>query len=231
MEPFKPLSPHEVGQFYQQITEHVIRAGGVAELSYEAGSNQLRAKLTHPERKGNSVDDLGRMICKATKEVLEAATGQEVTYSKTIQQVPSVHLKPDVGSFVEFSGDYTGLMITNLSARAALEIYRCQMLHMGLPEEDLATEHTSDEVVDSIGELINQMIGKSRLLVEQKYGLSAYNSQPKAIALTESVTLSIARHKELAYQLRRLSFKINGAPFQVELQMENVDFRVDPAGS
>ncbi|MDT8448388.1 MAG: DUF3334 family protein [bacterium] len=228
MDQFKPLSPQEVGQFYKQITEHVIKTGGIAELTYVAGSNQLRAKLTHPTRKGNSVDDLGRIICKATKEVLEAATGLEVHYSQTIQQVPSVHLKPDVGSFVEFSGDYAGLLITNLSTRAAMEIYRGQMLHMGLGEEDLATEHTSDEVVDSIGELINQVIGKARLMIEQKYGLSAYNSQPKAIALTESVTLSIATHKDTEYQLRRLSFKVNGAPFQVELQMENVDFRIDP---
>lgn len=228
MERFKGLDPDQVGQFYQQITDHVLAEGGVAELSYAPQEHLLRAKLSHPASKGNSVDDIGRIFCLAAKEVLVAATGQEVQYAKTIQQVPSIHLKPDVGSFVEFSGDYTGLLITNFSARAAMEVYRGQMLHMGMGEEDLALQHTSDEVVDTIGELINQVIGKARLLIEQKYGLSAYNSQPKAIALTESVTLSIATFKDTQYQLRRLSFKINGAPFQIELQMENVQFQPAP---
>jgi len=225
MQPFTPLSPHEVGQFYQQVTDHIIKAGGVAEVSYSAEDNQLKAKLSQPKPEGNSVDDIARIFCVATAEVLSMATGQEVTFSKTIQKVASVHLKPDIGSFVEFNGDYAGLLITNFSATAAMELYRQQMLHMGLPEEDLATHHVAEDVVDTIGELINQVVGKARQLIEQKYALSSYNSQPVAIALTESVKLTIANFEDTEYELRRLSFKINGCPFQLELQMEKVEFR------
>jgi len=226
MDRYKPLSPHDVGEFYQQITEHILKVGGTAELSYSAVHNQLSAKLTQPQLEGNSIDDLARIFCQATSEVLSMATGQEITFSKTIQKVASVHLKPDVGSFVEFTGDYTGLLITNFSADAAMELYRNQMLYMGLPESELSAHYTSEDVVDTLGELINQMIGKARQLIEQKYGLSAYNSQPKAIALTEAVKLTIANFQDTEYELRRLSFKINGAPFQLELQLEKLEFRV-----
>ena len=37
------------------------------------------------------------------------------------------------GSGVQFSGDYSGLVVLNLSAEAAVEIYRSYMLAMGMP--------------------------------------------------------------------------------------------------
>lgn len=175
-------------------------------------------------RSSDTINAISGIFCESAKEVLEASTGQEVIYSKTLQKIPVIHLRPEIGCFVMFNGDYSGLMIMNFSAEAALEIYRGNMKQMGFPDEELASDFTADEVVDSIGELINQIIGKVRREVESKYGLTATNTQPKAIALTTSIILTIDAHAVDRDLCRRLSFKVNGHPFHIELSMERTEF-------
>ncbi|MDH5559951.1 MAG: DUF3334 family protein [Deltaproteobacteria bacterium] len=171
-----------------------------------------------------TIDAISNILCMASKEVLESSTGMEITFSETIQKIPRVHLKPEVGCFVLFSGDYSGLMIINFSAESALALYRGSMIHMGMPEDELAIAYTSDEVVDSIGEMINQIIGKVRRQVETQYGLVATNTQPKAIALNSEIILSIDGHDIDKDFCRRLSFKAEGTSFHIELSMEKTEF-------
>lgn len=175
-------------------------------------------------RATNTLNSIARIFCDATKEVLGTSTGKEVSFANTIQKIPLVHLRPEIGCFVLFNGDYSGIMIMNFSAKAAMEIYRNQMLTMGLPEEDLATEYTADDVVDNIGETINQIIGNVRRKIENIYGLAASNTQPKAIALTTSIILTIDAHDIEKELCRRLSFKIGGHSFHIELSMEKTEF-------
>lgn len=175
-------------------------------------------------RSVNTLNAIASLFCLSTKEILETSTGGEISYAKTIQKIPMVHLKPEIGCFVLFSGDYSGIMIMNFSAKAAMALYRKAMLKMGLPEEELATEYTSDDVVDHIGETINQIIGDVRRRIEDNYELVSSNTQPKAIALTTSMVLSIDAHdmeKELS---RRLSFKVDGHSFHIELSLEKTEF-------
>jgi CheY-specific phosphatase CheX len=176
------------------------------------------------KRRLNTLDAIAKIFCEATKEVLERSTGAEIRYSPTIQVIPQVQLKPEIGCFVQFTGDYSGLMVMNFTGEAAMTIYKHSMLFMGLPEDELATEYTSEDVVNNTGELINQIIGKARQKVEQKYSLSAFNSQPKAIALTNSIILNIAGLNTEKDKCRRLSFKIQGYGFHIELSMEQTEF-------
>jgi len=173
---------------------------------------------------GKTLNALSRIFCNVTKELLEAVTRKEVSFAKTIQKIPLIHLRPDIGCFVLFSGDYSGLMIMNFSAEAAMSIYRNQMINMGLPKEELAVEYTADEVVDSIGELMNQIIGSVRRQIEVQYDLVSSNTQPKAIALTTSIVLSIDTPEFEKDYCRKLSFKIDGHPFHIELSMEKTEF-------
>ncbi len=175
-------------------------------------------------KSAKTLNAISKIFCQSTKEILESTTNKTVNYAKTIQKIPLIHLKPDIGCFVLFSGDYSGLMIINFTAEAAMSIYRNQMLNMGLPEEELATEYTSDEVVDSIGELINQIIGMVRRRIEAQYDLVASNTQPKAIALTTSIVLSIDAPEFEKDLCRKLAFKIEGHPFHIELSMEKTEF-------
>lgn len=172
-----------------------------------------------------TVNAIAQLFCEATQEVVSSSTGQEVSYSQTMQMIPSIHLRPDIGCFVLFSGDYSGLMIMNFEGQAAVEIYRHSMLKMGMPEDELSTEHTADEVVNAIGELINQVIGMVRRRIEEQYQLVAHNTQPKAIALATAIILNIDSRDPASQELcRRLSFKINRKSFHIELSLERSEF-------
>ncbi len=171
-----------------------------------------------------TVDKVAKIFCHAVKEVIDTSTGMSVSFAPTIQDVPSISLKPDLGCFVQFTGDYSGLFIMNLSKSAALEIYQKAMRFMGLPEEEISKDFDSDEVVNYIGEIINQVIGKARQKIEMEYGLSANNNQPKAITISSAITLSVAQMLDKP-QCRRMSFRTdNHNPFYVEMNLEQTEF-------
>ncbi|MBN2705181.1 MAG: DUF3334 family protein [Deltaproteobacteria bacterium] len=172
----------------------------------------------------HTTNDLARIFAQACEEIINQATNSEVKAARTMQKVPSVFLKPDIGCFVQFTGDYSGLFIMNFSGPVAIELYRKSMLFMGMPEEELATEYTSDEVVDSLGELINQIIGKARSMIKERYGLAASNPQPKAITISSVITMSIATPLNRP-QCRRISFRsAENHSFHIELSLEETEF-------
>ena len=170
------------------------------------------------------MNSLARFISDSAQEVIESATGVKVVTAKTMQKVSMVSMRPDIGCFVLFSGDYSGLLIMNFSGQAALSIYRRSMIKLGMPEEELSTEFTAEDVVNSIGETINQVIGKARRSIEHQYGLGATATQPRAIALNSSIMLTVDAHDVSDELCRRLSFKIDGHPFHIEMAMEKAEF-------
>jgi CheY-specific phosphatase CheX len=168
----------------------------------------------------------------ATKKTLEKGTQKEIKYSSTVQVIPKISLRPDLGCFVQFTGDFNGLMIMNFSADSALELYRNYMLTMGLPEEDLAKNSTSSEVVDTMGELTNQIMGRAMRMVETKYDLVSKFGQPKSLFLNSAIILSLetttagvemSPDTQFGYN-RRIVFKIGNHRFHVELAMERTEF-------
>jgi hypothetical protein len=130
-------------------------------------------------------------------------------------------MKPEIGCFVPFTGDYNGLVVMNFSAAAAMLLYKNYMMSMGLPEEELASEYTHIEVPDSIGEMVNQIMGKITKLTEDSFGLTAHCGQPKALVLSSSIILTIDTDYR---ENRRLSFSINNEKFYFELAMESAEF-------
>lgn len=174
-------------------------------------------------KKPVTVDIIASLFAQAVKKTLEKSTKKEVKYSKTFISIPKVCLKPEVGSFVQFSGDYNGLVIINFSAGAALNLYKSYMTTMGLPESELAKESTSSEVVDTIGELTNQIMGRSMRNVESRFDLSSNFGQPKALALNSAITLS----PDLNYSdNRRISFSVGTDRFHLEVAIEKMEFIV-----
>ncbi|MBF0224538.1 MAG: DUF3334 family protein [Desulfobacterales bacterium] len=166
-----------------------------------------------------TVDAVSNICCKVVKNVLESSTKKQIKYSSTILKVPRISLRPEMGCFVQFTGDYNGLAVMNFSANAAMEIYRSYMVAMGIDEKELAKEYTSSEVPDSIGEIVNQIMGQLMRMVESKLDLRAFCGQPKALSLNNSIILTI--DSEFNEENRRLSFTISGHRFYVELAMES----------
>ncbi len=170
-----------------------------------------------------TIDIISKIFCVATKKVIETATKTNIVCIPTIQKIPKVSIRPSIGCFVQFSGDYNGLTVMNFSDRAAMTIYKNYMLNMGISEKELVSSYTSSDVPDSIGELTNQVMGQGLSMVEDKFMLSSFCGQPKALALNSAITLTI----DSSYiNNRRMAFVIDGNKFYLELSMESTEFIV-----
>ena len=168
-----------------------------------------------------TIDYVASLFCQATKKTLEKSTRKSITFSHTFQKIPKVQLKPEVGCFVQFSGDYNGLVVMNYTGEAAMDLYRSYMTAMGMPESDLAKEPTSNEVVDTMGEMTNQVMGKAMQMVESKFDLTSFFGQPKSLALNSSITLT----PDLDFQdNRRIVFSIGTNRFHMEMALEKTEF-------
>ncbi len=168
-----------------------------------------------------SIDAISKIFLKTAQHTLETSTKQKITYASTIQKTPKVSMKPDLTSFVQFNGDYNGLVVINFSADAAFEIYRSYMMAMGMPKDELAQTVSSPEVSDTIGEITNQIMGQLIKDIEETYELNAVFGQPKALTLNSSITLVIDSDYG---ENRRLSFRIGNYSFRIELAMEHTEF-------
>lgn len=170
-----------------------------------------------------TIDLVSGILCEAVKRVLSKNTKKIIDYASTIQSIPKVTMKPDIGCFVQLSGDYNGLLVVNFSGNAAVNIYRSYMILMGLPEDELAKNFTSNEVIDSIGEIVNQIMGEFMRMVADEYELITVCGQPKVLALNSAITLTIDSDYR---DNRRIAFSIGHDRFQFEIAMEQTEFIV-----
>ncbi len=171
-----------------------------------------------------STDEILTILCEAIKTTLEATTGTSISYSSTFVKTNKTCLRPEIGCFVLFEGGFSGLVAMNFSADAALEIYTKYNLNMGMPEEELAKHHTSNEVADAMGELMNQSVGKFRQLLKSNVGIGVSQTQPKMVALNQAMKLTLEADLERP-QYRRVEFKTDGQKFfYLEITMEKVEF-------
>jgi len=171
-----------------------------------------------------TTDDILLVLCNSMKSVLSNATGHSVNYSGMVQKINKTCLKPDIGCFVLFDGGFSGLVILNFNAAAALELYTNYMLNMGLPKDELATTHTADEVSDVMGELMNQMVGDFTGVIGHELHTSITQNQPKMLTINKQVLLSIDTNLDRP-QARRVTFTTaNNNIFYLELAMDKTEF-------
>lgn len=174
--------------------------------------------------KAISTDDVLLMLCTSVKKVLSVATQTQLTYSPMVQKITRTCLRPDIGCFVLFDGSFSGLVIINFSAPAAMELYRAYMMSMGMPESELATQHTSEEVGNMLGELMNQIVGDFTGNVGSELLVSINQNQPKMLTINKEVVVSIDTNLDRA-QARRVSFTTaNRNVFYMELAMDRTEF-------
>lgn len=171
-----------------------------------------------------TTDDILLVLCDSIKSVLSSATNHPINYSAMVQKINKTCLKPDIGCFVLFDGGFSGLVIINFTAKAALELYQNYMLHMGIPENELSHSHTSDDVGDVMGELMNQMIGDFTSVIGQKLHTSITQNQPKMLTINKQVLLSIDTNLDRP-QARRVTFTTEkNNIFYLELAMDKTEF-------
>ena len=171
-----------------------------------------------------STEDILHKLCKSVTGVLTEATHHDINYSPMVQRITKTCLRPDIGCFVLFDGAFSGLVVINFTAAAAMEVYQNYLMNMGIPQEELATVHTSDEVGNVMGELMNQIVGDFTSKVSQELHSSINQSQPKMLTLNKQVRISVDTNLDRP-QARRVSFYTEkNNIFYMELAMDKTEF-------
>ncbi|GAK83768.1 hypothetical protein JCM19238_1330 [Vibrio ponticus] len=171
-----------------------------------------------------TTEDILLKLCQSVSGVLSSATDSNVSYSAMVQKINKTSLKPDFGCFVLFDGGFSGLVVINFTAKAALELYTKYMQHMGIPAEELAIAHTSDEVGDVLGELMNQLVGDFTNKIRKELQTHITQNQPKMLSLNKQVILSVDTNLDRP-QARRVTFSTeNHNIFYLELAMDKTEF-------
>jgi len=171
-----------------------------------------------------STDDILLKLCNSVSGVLSKASHSNINHAAMVQKINKTSLKPDIGCFVIFDGGFSGLVIINFTANAALEIYRGYLLSMGMPENELATTHTSDEVSNVMGELMNQILGKFISTISKELQTSITQSQPKMLTINKQLVISIEANLDEPVS-RRVSFTTEmGNVFYLELSIDQTEF-------
>jgi chemotaxis protein CheY-P-specific phosphatase CheC len=169
-------------------------------------------------------EDLLTSLCNSVTRVLNLATPCQVHYSGMVQRITKTCLKPDIGCFVLFDGGFSGLVVLNFSAQTAMELYQSYMLTMGMPESELARSHTSDEVSNIMGELMNQIVGDFTSKVRRELQTHITQSQPKMLVLSKQVMLSVDTHLD-SPEVRRVTFYTGkNNIFYLELAIDHSEF-------
>ena len=169
-------------------------------------------------------EDLLRSLCNSVTKVLSIATQSQIRYSGMVQRITKTCLKPDIGCFVLFDGGFSGLVVTNFSAAAAMELYESYMLNMGMAREDLAASHTSDEVSNVMGELMNQIVGDFTGKVASELQTHITQNQPKMLALTKQVMLSVDTNLDQPEARRVTFFTQHHNIFYLEMATDRTEF-------
>ncbi|MEY5098828.1 MAG: hypothetical protein RJA36_1547 [Pseudomonadota bacterium] len=163
-------------------------------------------------------------LCNSVADVLGVTTKTRIHYSGMVQRITRTCLKPDVGCFVLFDGGFSGLVILNFSAQAALELYQSYMLNMGMAKEDLACSYTSDEVSNVMGELMNQVLGDFTGKVRRELQTDITQSQPKMLSLNKQVVLSVDANLDHP-EARRVTFYTGrNNIFYLEMAIDRTEF-------
>ena len=171
-----------------------------------------------------TTEDILLKLCQSVSGVLSSATNSHVSYSAMVQKISKTSLKPDFGCFVLFDGGFSGLVVINFTAKAALEIYTNYMRNMGMPEEELAVLNTSDEVGDVLGELMNQLVGDFTNKVRKELQTNITQNQPKMLSINKQVILQVDTNLDRP-QARRVTFSTaNNNIFYLELAMDKTEF-------
>ena len=169
-------------------------------------------------------DELLVSLCNSVTRVLNVATTCQVQYAGMVQRIKKTYLKPDIGCFVLFDGGFSGLVIINFSAASAMELYRSYLLNMGMSEDDLASSHTSDEVSNVMGELMNQVVGDFTGKVRRELQTHITQNQPKMLVLNKQVQLSVDANLDNP-QARRVTFYTAANNiFYLELAVDSTEF-------
>lgn len=169
-------------------------------------------------------EDILVSLCNSITKVLNAATQSQIRYSGMVQRITKTCLKPDIGCFVLFDGGFSGLVVINFSSQAAMELYETYMVNMGMAREELAASHTSDDVSNVMGELMNQIVGDFTSKVARELQTHITQNQPRMLVLNKQVMLSVDTNLDKPEARRVTFYTARNNIFYLELAIDRTEF-------
>jgi len=173
----------------------------------------------------SSIFAVSSLFAKAVREVLKNFCQLNVVVGKNAQFLSTIQISEDIGAFVSFNGNYSGLMVMNFEGEAALEIVSSSMKAMGMPEDEIPSHYMADDVRSSIGEFVNNIIGNARAKIQEEYDLSATATIPAVLPIATPIGLFFKSSITKGHDCVRLVFRTPGNHrFHLELTMESSQF-------
>jgi CheY-specific phosphatase CheX len=169
-----------------------------------------------------SILQISNIFGKAVLEVIKKFCHLEVIVGKNAQFLSTIQISEDIGAFVSFNGNYSGLMVMNFEGNAALELVDSSMRAVGMPEDEIPSHYMADDVRSSIGELVNHIIGNARAKVQEEYDLSAKSTIPAVLPIATPIGLFFKSSISEGHACVRLVFRTpENHRFHLELTMES----------
>lgn len=183
----------------------------------------MTAKMTEKTKIIDS-NDIMLTLCQSVANVLTSATGTETRYTPLVQKITKTLLTPDIGTFVMFTGSFSGMVVINFPKETAMELYSLYLRNMGLSDEDMAKNYTQEEVSNTLGELMNQILGNFTRQVSEELHIRIDQSQPKMLVLPREVQISISVNLDNPKYGKVTFHTESGNVFYVELAMDDTTF-------
>ncbi|MGN0902136.1 MAG: DUF3334 family protein [Succinivibrio sp.] len=169
-------------------------------------------------------NDMMLTLCHSVASVLTTATGSATKYAPLVQKITKTLLTPDIGTFVMFTGSFSGMVVINFPKDTAMELYTSYMKNMGMSDSDIAKNYTSDEVSNTLGELMNQILGNFTRQISEDLHIRIDQSQPKMLVLPREVQISISVNLDNPIFGKVTFHTESGNVFYVELAMDDTSF-------
>lgn len=168
-----------------------------------------------------SILPVAGIFAKAAREVIERSCQLDIAVGKTAQFISTIQISEDIGAFVSFNGNYSGLMVMNFEGDAALELVTSSLKTIGMPDDEIPSHYMADDVRNSIGELVNHIIGKVRTKIQEKYDLAAKATIPAVLPIATPIGLYFKTATSEGHPCVRIVFRTPGNHrFHMELTME-----------
>ncbi len=162
------------------------------------------------------------LFAKAVQEVIKNFCQVEIVVGKNAQFLSTIQISEDIGAFVSFYGNYSGLMVMNFEGDAAMELVNSSMKAMGMPDDEMPSHYMADDVRNSIGELVNHIIGSVRAKIQDEYDLSAHATIPAVLPVSLPIGLFFKSSISEGQSCVRLVFRTpENHRFHLELTMES----------
>ncbi len=170
--------------------------------------------------------DIMLNLCGCVSKVLSETTSHKIVHTPMIQRINHTSLRPDIGTFVLFTGSFSGMVVINFPKEAAMEIYSSYMKAMMIPENEITTNYASDEVAGTLGELMNQILGSFTSSMSLTLHSRIQQSQPKMLSLPHEVSIGVKMSLDNP-RISRVTFLTQeNNVFYVEFAMDDTEFVV-----